>query len=68
MTDGMLRIQKRYSCVLTVHDEVVCLVPEDEAKEAEAWVLEQMIKEPAYMQGIPLDAETGCNKRYGEAK
>ena len=68
MTDGMLRIQKRYSCVLTVHDEVVCLVPEDEAVEAEAWVLKQMIVEPSYMQGIPLDAETGCNKRYGEAK
>lgn len=68
MTDGMLRIQKRYSCVLTVHDEVVCLVPEDEAKEAERWVLEQMIKDPSYMPGIPLDAETGCNKRYGEAK
>jgi DNA polymerase len=68
MTDGMLRIQKRYSCVLTVHDEVVCLVPEDEAKEAEQWVLEQMIKDPSYMPGIPLDAETGCNKRYGEAK
>lgn len=68
MTDGMLRIQKRYSCVLTVHDEVVALVPEDEAVEAEAWVLEQMVVEPSYMQGIPLDAETGCNKRYGEAK
>jgi DNA polymerase len=68
MTDGMLRIQKRYSCVLTVHDEVVVLVPEDEAKEAEAWVLEQMVVQPSYMQGIPLDAETGCNKRYGEAK
>jgi DNA polymerase len=68
MTDGMLRIQKRYSCVLTVHDEVVVLVPEDEAKEAEAWVLEQMVADPPYMKGIPLDAETGCNKRYGEAK
>ena len=68
MTDGMLRIQKRYSCVLTVHDEVVCLVPEDEAVEAEAWVLEQMVVDPKYMPGIPLDAETGCNKRYGEAK
>ena len=68
MTDGMLRIQKRYSCVLTVHDEVVCLVPENEAIEAEAWVLKQMIVDPSYMPGIPLDAETGCNKRYGEAK
>jgi DNA polymerase len=68
MTDGMLRIQKRYSCVLTVHDEAVVLVPENEAVEAEKWVLEQMIKDPSYMPGIPLDAETGCNKRYGEAK
>jgi DNA polymerase len=68
MTDGMLRIQKRYSCVLTVHDEVVVLVPEDEAKEATQWVLEQMIMEPSYMQGIPLDAEADSNKRYGEAK
>lgn len=68
MTDGMLRIQKRYPCVLTVHDEAVVLVPENEAGEAEAWVLEQMIKEPAYMPGIPLAAETGAAQRYGDAK
>jgi hypothetical protein len=68
MTDGMLRIQKRYPCVLTVHDEVVALVPEAEADAAEAWVLEQMIMEPKYMPGIPLAAETGYARRYGEAK
>ena len=68
MTDGMLRIQKRYSCVLTVHDEVVVLVPEDEAQEAEQWVLKQMVQDPPYMQGIPLDAEASFSKRYGDAK
>ena len=68
MTDGMLRIQKRYPCVLTVHDEVVVLVPEDEAESAEKWVLDQMIAEPAYMPGIPLAAETGVAQRYGDAK
>ncbi len=68
MTDGMLRIQKRYPCVLTVHDEAVVLVPEDEADIAEPWVLEQMVAEPRYMPGIPLAAETGVGKRYGEAK
>jgi DNA polymerase I-like protein with 3'-5' exonuclease and polymerase domains len=68
MTDGMLRIQKRYPCVLTVHDEAVVLVPEDEADIAEPWVLEQMIAEPSYMRGIPLAAETGVGKRYGDAK
>lgn len=68
MTDGMLRIQRRYPCVLTVHDEVVVLVPEDEANIAEPWVLAQMTVEPPYMPGIPLAAETGVGRRYGEAK
>jgi DNA polymerase len=68
MTDGMLRIQKRYPCVLTVHDEVVVSVPANEAVAAEKWVLEQMIKEPKYLPGIPLDAETGVGERYGDAK
>lgn len=68
MTDGMLRIQERYPCVLTVHDEVVVLVPDAETVEAEGWVFEQMIKEPSYMPGIPLAAEVGVGKRYGDAK
>ena len=68
MTDGMLRIQKRYPCVLTVHDEVVALVPKSEAEEAENWVLAQMVMEPKYMPGIPLNAETGHAVRYGDAK
>jgi len=68
MTDGMLRIQKRYSCVLTVHDEAVVLVPEDEADIAEPWVMAQMIVEPSYLPGIPLAADTGVGKRYGDAK
>lgn len=68
MTDGMLRIQKRYPCVLTVHDEVVALVPDAEVEEAEAWVHAQMVKEPSYLKGIPLDAESSFAKRYGDAK
>jgi DNA polymerase len=68
MTDGMLRIQKRYQCALTVHDEVVVVVPESEVSEAEPWVFEQMVKEPKYMPGIPLNAETGAAHRYGDAK
>jgi hypothetical protein len=68
MTDGMLRIQEKYPCVLTVHDEVVALVPEDDAEEAEKWVLAQMVMDPEYMKGIPLDAEASCAKRYGDAK
>lgn len=68
MTDGMLRVQKRYSCVLTVHDEVVVLVPEEETEEAKEWVLAQMVVVPTYMKGLPLEAEVDAGKRYGDAK
>ena len=68
MTDGMLRIQKQYPCVLTVHDEVVVLVPEAEVGDAEKWVLAQMTMVPKYMPGIPLAADIGHAQRYGDAK
>lgn len=68
MTDGMLRIQERYQCVLTVHDEVVVLVPESEVSEALPWVYDQMVAEPEYMPGIPLKADIDAAKRYGDAK
>jgi DNA polymerase len=68
MTDGMLRIAKRYPVVGTVHDEALCLAPVEEAAEALPWMIEQMTKEPAYMPGIPLAADGGHHRRYGMAK
>jgi hypothetical protein len=68
MTDGMLRVAKRYPIAGTVHDELIAVVPTDEADEALKWTLEQMTKEPKYMPGIPLDAEGGHHVRYGLAK
>jgi DNA polymerase len=68
MTDGMLRIAKRYPVVGTVHDEALCLAPVEEAADALPWMIEQMTKEPAYMPGIPLAADGGHHRRYGMAK
>jgi DNA polymerase len=68
MTDGMLRVAKRYPVVGTVHDELICVVPDSEVEEAKAWVLEQMTIEPSYMPGIPLAADVGAHRRYGDAK
>jgi len=68
MTDGMLRVSRRYPVVGTVHDELIALAPEDEAQEALDWVLEQMTMEPSYMPGIPLAADGGTSLRYGDAK
>ena len=68
MTDGMLRVSKRYFIAGTVHDELIAVVPESEVEEAKTWVLAQMTMEPSYMQGIPLNADVGAHKRYGLAK
>ena len=68
MTDGMLRVAKKYPIVGTVHDELIALVPDEEVDDAKTWVLAQMTMEPSYMRGIPLDADGGAHRRYGEAK
>lgn len=68
MTDGMLRVNKRYPVKGTVHDELIAVAPQEEAKEATDWVLEQMTITPSYMPGIPLGADGGHHRRYGLAK
>ena len=68
MSDGLLRIAKRYPVVGTVHDEALALVPEEEVDDAKTWVLAQMVTPPAYMQDIPLAADGGAHRRYGLAK
>jgi DNA polymerase len=68
MTDGMVRTAKRYFVAGTVHDEQIVVVPDAEVQEAKTWVLAQMVMEPSYMPGIPLDADGGAHRRYGLAK
>jgi hypothetical protein len=64
----MLRVTKRYPVVGTVHDEQIVLVTDAEVADAKTWVLAQMTMEPKYMPGIPLAADGGAHRRYGEAK
>jgi hypothetical protein len=67
MTDGMLRVQKRFPIIGTVHDELWALVKDSDV-DAKKWILAKMTVEPAYMRGIPLSAEGGVHRRYGLAK
>ena len=68
MTDGMLRVSKRYFVAGTVHDEQIAVVPDSEAEEGFKWIIEQMTLEPSYLPGIPLAADGGVHRRYGLAK
>ncbi len=47
-----------------VHDEVIALTKEEEAKEVEQLVLKEMTTAPVWAEGFPLDAESWVDKRY----
>jgi DNA polymerase len=64
--EQMLRVAKRYKVVLTVHDAVACVVPDDRVTEAVAFVDECMRWVPKWATGLPLACEVGYGKRYGD--
>jgi DNA polymerase len=64
----MLAISKRYKVVLTVHDEVVIVAPEQEAEEAKAFMMEQMSIAPDWADGLPLACEADIGYSYGDCK
>lgn len=64
--DQMMHIAKRYKVVLTVHDAVACVVPDDQLAEGQAYVEQCMRWTPKWAEGLPLDCESGVGKRYGE--
>lgn len=68
MTDGMIRLATRYPVVMSVHDEAVNLIPDTELEEGRKWCHAQMVREPKYLPGIPIGADTGVHRRYGLAK
>jgi DNA polymerase len=57
--EQMLKISKRYRVVLTVHDSVVCCVPEDEVEEAQRYIEGCMRWLPDWAEGLPIDCESG---------
>ncbi len=66
--EQMLRISKKYRVVLTVHDSIVCCVPDQEAEACKSYVEECMRWVPAWAEGLPVDCEAGIGKNYGETE
>lgn len=64
--EQLLRINKRYRVVLTVHDAVACIAPKEEAEEAKNYVMECMRYVPSWAHGIPLNCEAGYGESYGD--
>jgi hypothetical protein len=62
------RINQRYPVKLSVHDEAVCVVRDDELIEARAYMEECLAMTPKWCRSIPVSCETGVGPSYGEAK
>ena len=64
----MLNIAKRYRVVLTVHDSVVCCIPDAEVEEAQKYIEECMRWTPDWAKGLPINCESGTGKTYGDCE
>ena len=64
--EQMLKIGERYRPALTVHDAVVCVVPDDEVEEATEFIVQCMKTPPDWATGLPVACEAKYGKSYGD--
>lgn len=66
IAEQLVKINKRYKVVLTVHDAVACVAKETGAQEAIKYVEECMRTTPSWAVGLPLNCEAGMGPSYGD--
>jgi DNA polymerase len=64
--DAMCTIRRRYPIVMHSHDELAALVPEREADEALAFMIDEVSRPPSWAPNIPLKAEGGYDYCYSK--
>jgi DNA polymerase len=63
--DQMLAISRRLKVVMTVHDAVGVLAPEEIKNEARAYIEQCMRKRPKWAPTLPLNCESKMGPSYG---
>lgn len=66
MAEQMLEIQKKYRVLLTVHDSVVCCIPDEQVAEACDYIASCMAFVPKWASGLPVCGDVEIGKNYGE--
>lgn len=62
----MLMVAKKYKVVMTVHDAIACIAPEEKADVAMEYVQLCMKLRPDWALDLPLSCEAGQGRSYGE--
>ena len=68
MAEQMLLIHKEYPVALTVHDSVVCCVPDDEVDVVASHVEKCMRYVPSWAEGLPVCGDVDVGNDYGSCK
>jgi DNA polymerase len=68
VAEQMTKIGQRYPVALQVHDEVVCVVDEDEADACRDYMVEVMSTPPTWAHDLPVACEADIGVNYGDAK
>ena len=68
VSEQMVAIGRRYNVAFQVHDEVVCVVDEDEAETCRDYLVGVMSTPPVWAHDLPVACEADIGANYGEAK
>lgn len=68
VAEQMVVIGRKYKVALQVHDEIVCVVAEDEAEAAYALITKVMSTPPAWAPDLPIACEAASGFNYGDCK
>lgn len=66
VAEQMVTVSKRYDVVMFTHDEIVALIPEPEADEGMAWMVDVMSTPPVWGPTLPVFAEGGYARNYSK--
>lgn len=63
--EQLLRVSQKYKVVMTVHDAIGCVVPEEQVEQGMQFVEKVMKIRPKWAPDLPLDCEGGFGDSYG---
>lgn len=66
--EQLLIAHQKWPVAMTVHDEIVCVVPEDQAQQARDEIYEIMCTPPRWWPDLPVKAEVKHGRVYGDIK
>jgi DNA polymerase len=68
IAEQLIQVAKRYTVVMTVHDELVMLCKDAEVDDCIAYVKKCMTTAPSWCSDLPLGCEVGVGDNYMDAK